>query len=444
MTSQVRVRFAPSPTGYLHVGGARTALFNWLYARHHGGVFILRIEDTDAQRSTKEFEEEILTSMRWLGLNWDEGPVYQSSRFPVYREYAQKLLDRGVAYKSNDPEKGSGDAIIYKMPSKRISVQDMIYGTVEFDSDLLKDQVLIKSDGTPAYNFACVVDDAQMRIDPVIRGEDHLSNTPKQIALYEALELPAPRYAHVPLILGQDRSRLSKRHGATSVTNYRQEGYLPEALVNYLVLLGWSPGDNQELFELDALIRAFSLENVSRKGAVFSPEKLQWMNAQYLKNLPSDRLVREVKPFLGQAGLLDKNQDEVRIGAVAVLLKERMKLLKDIAGLGACFFQEEISIDPAAAEKHLMRPENQALFSQLVDALRPLTVFSSAEIERVVRGAIEAGGVKSTPVIQAMRVALTGRSVSAGIFETMEVMGKDVCLKRLSEARERIAHEPGK
>ncbi len=437
VATPVRVRFAPSPTGYLHVGGARTALFNWLYAKHHGGKFILRIEDTDRVRSTQESLQEILESLKWMGLSWDEGPYYQSERNDLYREHAERLVAKGLAYKTVDPEKGGGEAILLKMPARKIAVDDLIYGRVEFDGELIKDQVLMKSDGSPAYNFCCVVDDALMQISTVIRGEDHLSNTPKQIVLYEALGLPTPRIAHVPLILGQDRSRLSKRHGATAISSYKQDGYLPEAMVNYLVLLGWSPGNDRELFTLKELTEVFDLAQVSRKGAVFSVEKLQWMNGQYLRQLPEERLLAELAPFLKDKGLL-KDGNDAKLKEVACLLKERLKLLKDIVDLGACFFEEKIAFDEAAAKKFLFKPENAGLLSDLGKALAPVEPFAAAAIEQAVRGVIEASGMKNTPVIQAIRVALTGKSMSAGIFETMAVMGKETCLKRLAEAQEML------
>ncbi len=438
----VRVRFAPSPTGSLHVGGARTALFNWLYAKHHGGKFILRIEDTDAQRSTQESVQEILDSVKWMGLSWDEGPIYQSARFPIYRQAAEKLVERGLAHKVTDPEKGGGEAIIFKMPSKRIVVEDLIYGRVEFDSELLKDQVLIKSDGNPAYNFACVVDDAEMRINPVIRGEDHLSNTPKQIALYEAMELSVPQFAHVPLILGPDRSRLSKRHGATAVASYKQDGYLPEALLNYLVLLGWSSGSDKEIFSLEELVAAFDLKQVSRKGAVFSGEKLQWMNAQYIKKLSPEKLVQEVTPFLAAEGLLPADGTAEKVRAVACLLKERLHVLKDILGLGACFFQEQIVFDEKALATHVLKKENIPVFARLCSLLEDEKSFHAPELEKITRGLAEEFKRKTTPVVQAMRVALTGKAVGAGLFDTMALLGRDVCLKRLRAAAERMQLEP--
>src|SRR3989338_1361608 len=268
----VRVRFAPSPTGYLHIGGARTALFNWMYAKAHGGQFILRSEDTDKARSKPEYLDEILDSMRWLGLNWDEF-YKQSDRFDLYRKHAQKLLDEGKAYKD-------GEAVLLKMPQQQIKIYDLIRGEITVDSAEIKDQVLLKSDGSPAYSFACVVDDALMQISCVIRGEDHISNTPKQIVIYEALGFKLPKFAHLPLILDDERARLSKRAGAVAVTDYRKQGFLPEAVVNYLMLLGWSPGDNKEKIDLAQAVKKFSIKRINKAGAAFSMDKLKWLNGQ--------------------------------------------------------------------------------------------------------------------------------------------------------------------
>lgn len=292
----IKVRFAPSPTGYLHIGGARTALFNWMYARAQDGKFVLRIEDTDQQRSKKEYEEEILRSLKWLGFEWDE-LYYQSRRFDIYREHAQRLLDEGKAYKE-------GEAIILKMiPDQEIKIFDLIRGEITFDSSELKDQVLMKSDGSPAYSFCCVVDDALMEISHVVRGEDHISNTPKQIMIYRALDWKVPKYAHLPLIMGEDGSRLSKRYGAVAVSDYQKQGYVAEALVNYLMLLGWSPGNNQEKISPEAAIKKFSLKKINKAGAVFSLEKLQWLNNLYLKELETPQLVEMLQPVLEEHGL---------------------------------------------------------------------------------------------------------------------------------------------
>ena len=384
-----------------------------------------------------------MDSLQWLGLNWDEGPIFQSSRFALYHEVAERLVAKGLGRRERDPAKGSGEAIIFKMPSQKIVFEDLIYGRIEFDSDLIKDQVLIKSDGHPAYNFACVVYDADMRINPVLRGEDHLSNTPKQIALYQALDLPVPRFAHVPLILGPDRSRLSKRHGATSVTSYKQDGYLPQAFVNYLVLLGWSPGNDQEMFLLEDLVRQFDLDKISRKGAVFSLEKLEWMNAHYLRQLSPDNLLAQVKPFLQESGLMQPDMKNEKIRTVATLLQERMHLLKDIVPLGACFFRDELAFDEAAAKKHLLKKEIAPMLARLKELLEPLEPFDVVQIEKATRSVIEEYKVKNTPLMQAARVAVTGKSISAGLFETMAVLGKETCLRRLGQAVEKIQRESG-
>jgi len=275
----MRVRFAPSPTGYLHIGGARTCLFNWLYARAKGGSFVLRIEDTDQARSKKEYLEEILFSLKWLGLDWDE-LHYQSQRFDIYREVAKKLLDAGLAYKAED---GSG-AVIFRMPQKSLEIDDMIHGKITFDTGLIKDQVLIKSDQSPTYNFACVVDDAAMQITHIIRGDDHISNTPKQVVLYEALGYPLPKFAHIPMILGAGGGRMSKRAGATAISEYRAMGFLSGALVNYLMLLGWSPGNNQEIIALKDAVAKFDIQDANKTAATFDMNKLLWLNSQYIKS----------------------------------------------------------------------------------------------------------------------------------------------------------------
>src|SRR3990167_1191808 len=278
----IKVRFAPSPTGYLHIGGARTALFNWMYARAQAGKFVLRVEDTDRQRSRQEFVDEILESMRWLGLVWDE-LYYQSARFDIYRQQAQKLLDEGKAYKD-------GEAVILKIPVQEIKIDDLIRGEIAFDTATIKDQVLMKSDGSPTYSFACVVDDALMEVSHVIRGDDHISNTPKQMIIYQALGLKIPKFAHLPLIMDTEGGRMSKRAGAVAVTDYQKQGFLPEAIVNYLMLLGWSPGPNQEVVKIETAVKSFSIKKINKTAAVFSMDKLRWINAQYIKKYETSKL----------------------------------------------------------------------------------------------------------------------------------------------------------
>jgi len=310
----VKVRFAPSPTGYLHIGGARTALFNWMYAKAVGGQFVLRIEDTDQQRSKKEYEEEILDSMKWLGLDWEE-LVYQSQRFDIYKEHAQRLLKEGKAYKD-------GEAILLKMLPQEVKIYDLIRGEITFDtsnfiarnddgspvlnddgSTRLKDEVLIKADGSPAYSFCCAIDDALMEITCVIRGEDHISNTPKQIVIYQALGFKVPKYAHLPLILDESGGRLSKRTGAVAVSDYRKQGFLPEALVNHLMLLGWAPGHNQEMIQLSSAIKKFSIKKINKAAAAFSMDKLKWLNNQYIKQMDSEQFIEIITPFLEKKGI---------------------------------------------------------------------------------------------------------------------------------------------
>lgn len=291
----IRVRFAPSPTGNLHIGGARTALFNWVYARAKQGKFILRIEDTDKERSKQEFLDEILNSLRWLGFDWDE-LYHQSERFDTYRELAEKLLQEGKAY--TERTEGRGEAIIYKVSPQKITVNDLIRGEIEFDTAVIKDQVLIKSDGTPTYNFACVVDDTAMNITHVVRGDDHISNTPKQLLLYKALDFRIPAFAHLPLILGAEGGRLSKRTGATAISDFKKMGYLSEALVNYLLLLSWAPGENRELIDINEAIKIFDITDVNKTAAAFDLEKLNWINSQYLKNADTQELTDELIPLL--------------------------------------------------------------------------------------------------------------------------------------------------
>ena len=385
----VRVRFAPSPTGYLHVGGARTALYNWLFARHHGGLFILRIEDTDVERSTEESAGAILDGMKWLGMEWDEGPYRQAERMHLYREHAERLVAEGTAYYCTcPPEELEGrrkaalaagqslkydgrcraschpeGALRFRLPETGITiVSDLIHGPVEFDHSQLDDFIIARSDGYPTYNFAAVVDDAAMDITHVIRGDDPLSNTPRQILLYQALGYPLPRFAHIPMILGPDRTRLSKRHGATSITAYREMGYLPQAMVNYLVRLGWSHGD-QEIFSREEMIRYFSLEKVGKTPAVFDPQKLEWVNAHYLKTLPASYLVEQMKPFWIQDGASERElkggeghalegeaeeASEGWLGSIVDALRERSRTLVEMTQSSRYFFRDPGGYDEKA------------------------------------------------------------------------------------------------
>ena len=429
----IRVRFAPSPTGNLHIGGARTALFNWLYAQAKQGKFILRIEDTDRVRSKKEYLQEILCSLKWLGLNWDE-IYYQSQRFHIYREYADKLLEKGLAYteKSRIPNSQSQtEAVIFRVRPQKIKVTDLIRGEIEFDAEVLKDQVLIKSDATPTYNFACVVDDATMGITHVIRGDDHISNTPKQIILYQALNFPIPEFAHLPLILGKGGGRLSKRTGATSISDYRRMGYLSPALVNYLLLLGWAPGENREIIDIQQAIKLFDIKEVNKTAATFDLDKLNWMNNQYLKTADTQKLTDELIPLLIEKNYIPKeNFDKQFIFSLVRLFQPRLSTLKDFLDWADFFFLKEIKIDPQAREKYLTR-DFSAEFKLFSDRLEALDKFEVPEIEECFRKLIKELDIESKTLIHPIRVALTGKTVGPGLFEVIYHLGKAKTKERL-------------
>lgn len=433
--ANIRVRFAPSPTGHLHIGGARTALFNWLFARHHDGTFVLRIEDTDMQRSTTDSRDAIIESLQWLGLDWDEGPFFQSGRTSLYASFAQKLVDEGKA-SLNRERQGAFPAVVLAKPAHPVAVDDLIHGRVQFEPDAVGELVLMKSDGTPTYNFACVVDDATMEISHIIRGDDHLSNTPKQVFLYQVLELKAPRFAHVPLILGPDGSRLSKRHGATAVSQFRDEGFLPEALSNYLALLGWSPGDDREKMSLSEIIAAFSLKRVSRKSAVFDTRKLQWLNDHYLREKDTDEIVRGALPFYEKEGIPAATVDAERLKRIITLLGERFKTLRDLTMQSYYFFSDEIRFDENAVRSILCSPEAEGYLITLIPRLEELDDFSPDAVENAMRSLIDELGVKPVKLIQPVRIALTGGTRSPGIFETMALLGKKRTLARLRKGLE--------
>ena len=461
---EVRTRFAPSPTGYLHIGGARTALFNWLFARHHGGRFILRIEDTDPLRSRREYLEDILESLRWLGLEWDEGPYLQSQRMEIYREHAFRLLKEGKAYRCyctpeeleemrkralaegrkpkydgrcrfrTDQPKGVPYAVRFKAPLSGVTVvDDLVKGRVAFQNEELDDLIILRSDGTPTYNFVVVVDDALMGISHVIRGDDHLNNTPRQILLYEALGYPVPKFAHLPLILGTDRTRLSKRHGATAVSSYREMGYLPQAMVNYLVRLGWSYGD-QEIFSLDELVEKFSLEGVGKSPGVFNPEKLLWLNAHYIRETAPEEIARMVLPFLRERGI-EAEVDERLVMAVKTLQPRSQTLVEMAEGM-LFYFREPEGYERKGDERFLV-PQALPFLEAFLDRL-PQVPFEEGELEGLFRGMIEEFGLKASQAAQAIRVALTGKTVSPGLFEVMTVLGREECSRRLKRAIEHI------
>jgi glutamyl-tRNA synthetase len=432
-----RVRFAPSPTGYLHVGGARTALFNWLFARRHGGTFVLRIEDTDPTRSSWDMVAGIVDGLRWLGLDWDEGPdvggphepYFQSQRFEKYREHAQRLVADGKAYADEG-------AIRFRVPPGQTRFEDLVHGPVKFENEHIENFVILRSDGHPTYHLSVVVDDIDMEITHVVRGDDHVSNTPKQVLLYEAFGTPIPQFAHVPLILGPDKKRLSKRHGATSVMEYPKLGYIPEGMVNFLALLGWNPGGDRELLARAELVSLFTLEGISGGNAVFNPDKLDWFNQQHIGRLPAQELLARIESRLRDAGLWRdslKTTEAGWIDGVLELIKPRVKKLDQLVEELRPFLVDEPEIDPAAAAKHLedaVRP----MLVELADRVDRGGAMDAASIEAAIRGLAEARGVKAAALIHATRVSVTGRTVSAGLFDVLVLLGPSRVSRRLRRA----------
>ena len=413
----------------MHIGGARTALYNWLFARHNNGEFILRIEDTDQQRSTEEATQAILDSLTWLGLDWDEGPDHQSERLEIYSEYVEKLLKEGKAFHVDDPEKGR--AVRFKLTGEPTDFDDLIHGNIRSDTSLIEDFVIRKADGFPTYNFACVVDDGVMGITHVIRGDDHLSNTPKQIALYKALGFELPKFAHIPMILGEDGSRMSKRHGATSVTEYREKGYLPDALVNFIALLGWSPGHDQELLTRQEMIEKFNLKRVNKTSARFDYTKLDWMNGKYIQNLPVEDLISKLRPYIKESNIDNGTFSDEWLHKLVKLYKERFRTLPEFVTLTSLFFTDEIEYEDAAVQKHLKKG-HPALIKDAYKKLKEVRDFSSiTELEDCLRSITTEHNVSFGKLAQPIRVAVTGKSASAGIFETLELLGKEKTLKRL-------------
>lgn len=420
----VKVRFAPSPTGYLHIGGARTALFNWLYAKAQGGIFVLRIEDTDRERSRDIYLEEILQSMTWLGLQWDE--LYkQSDRFDIYREQARKLVQEGKAYEE-------GPAVILTMPQQEIKLFDLIRGEIVFDAALMKDEVLLKSDGSPTYSFACVVDDALMGITHVIRGDDHISNTPKQLVMYQALGLKPPKFAHLPLIMGEDGGRLSKRTGAVAVTDYKRQGFLPEALVNYLLLLGWSPGNNQEKIGLDAAVKKFSIKQVQKSPAIFSLEKLTWLNAQYIKQSDPEKITDLLIPFLEEKGYLGEKYDRKKLETSVELYQSRMPTLCDFLARADFLFKDPVSFEEEALSR-LKESRQDGNIAVLAGRLAALSEFSVETVERAFREVVADIGIPASDLVHPVRILLTGKTVGPGLFETMALIGREKTVQRLTQ-----------
>lgn len=499
--SNIRVRFAPSPTGYLHIGGARTTLFNWLYAKHHKGTFVLRIEDTDEVRSTNDSVYAIVDSLHWLGLHWDEGPepsqyvkdvqfkvrhdaahapYFQMERHAagVYKKYVDELLKADKAYKCycskddldamrrqaqlekrpplydrrcsrlSDAQRAANEtagkpfSIRIRMPEDGVTiVEDQIRGNVEFDNRLQQDLVIVKTTGGPTYNFACVIDDHLMGMTHVIRGDEHLSNTPSQIVTYRALGWEPPKFAHLSMILGPDKTKLSKRHGATSVTEYRDNGYLPEALRNYLALLGWATADSQDIFAPEELVEKFSIERCQKNPAVFDSEKLKWMNGEYLRKLSPKDLFEKAKPFLEKAGLMGENP-EMLFKAVAIE-QEKYKLLSEIPGLIDFFFRDVV-FDEKSVEKVLLKEGAAVVLEKLAKDLAGLADWKEPALEARIRAFCDTNGYKPGQVFHPIRVAVSGRQQGPTLFGMLELLGKDKVIARADAARAMILSKTAK
>ncbi len=483
MATDVRVRVAPSPTGYLHLGLARTALFNWLFAKHNNGTFILRVDDTDVERSTEESLKDILDSFRWLGIDFGEGygiggdygPYMQSQRLEIYHEHAEKMLETGAAYycyctkeeleeerkqareqhrafvysgkcrnlTSEEREKyeaeGRKPSIRLRVDGKLMTVHDLVKGDVEFQTGLLGDFIIVRPSGMPMYNFASAVDDMTMKISHILRADEHLSNTPKQILIYEAFDCPLPEFGHLPLVLGKKGEKLSKRHGATSAEEYRKQGYLPEAMINYLVRLGWSYDDQKEIFSIDELIEKFSLERVGKAGSIFDQKKLLWLNGEYIAKMDIDARTKAVIPFLREAGLLDADVPPEKfewIKEIVTAVGDRLKTLTQIVDYAGAFFVDELEYDESAVQKRLKKDYVPKMLEDLKARLQAAEPFDEANIEAVIRDFAEESGLSASKIIHPLRVALTGKSVGPGIFETVYLLGREKVAKRLAEGME--------
>ncbi|HHV56706.1 MAG TPA: glutamate--tRNA ligase [Firmicutes bacterium] len=479
---KVRVRFAPSPTGKLHIGGARTALFNWLLARHTGGTFVLRIEDTDLERSTRASVDQIIASLKWLGLDWDEGPeiggeygpYYQSQRLHLYEDKAQELIEKGLAYlcyctpeelaakreearRTGRPPRYDGrcrnlseeecarlaaegrqPVIRFKVPETgETVVDDLIRGRVAFQNSILDDFVLVKSNGMPTYNFACVVDDHAMGLTHIIRAEEHLSNTPRQVLLYQALGYELPKFAHVPMILAPDRSKLSKRHGATSVEEFREQGYLKEGIINYLALLGWSPEGTDEIMPLERIVEEFSLERISKNAAIYDIKKMTWINGHYLRELPLERVVEEALPFLKKEGLIgaEPTEEELELATASIALtRDRAKTLVELTDGVSYFFKDDWAYDEKGVRKHFAPVGTAERLRQARERLAGVEPFSAEAVETAYRTLAAELGVKAAQLIHPTRLAVSGRTIGPGLFELMALLGREKCLARLDRA----------
>jgi glutamyl-tRNA synthetase len=469
---KTKTRFAPSPTGHLHIGGARTAIFNWLFSRKNKGDFFLRIEDTDRERSSEEMVQSIVDGLKWLGLNWDNDIYYQSEHINEYVSACYELVKRGHAYfcycseeelemKRKEAElkripykydrkclylseeeklkyerEGRSRTIRFKVPDGETVFFDVVHGEIRFKNSEIDDFIILRSDNTPVYNMAVVVDDHNMEITHVIRGDDHISNTPKQILIYQAFGWDIPIFAHVPLILGPDRKRLSKRHGATAVLEYRDKGFLPEAVFNYLCFLGWSPGDNREIMSIEELIDAFDITKIQKKSAIFDQAKLEWMNSEYIRRKENVELLKLVKPFVEKHGY--KFEDNTYLLKVITLMKDRVKVLEDFVTFGKYFFEDPVDYDREGIEKY-WKDKTSEILSEFVSRIEKIEDYTAPVIERELRSFADEKNIKAGDLIHPIRLAITGMRISPGLFEVMEVLGKETTIRRIKNALGRIS-----
>ena len=477
MTGTVRVRFAPSPTGHPHLGNIRTALFNWLFARHNNGVFILRIEDTDQARKVEGATENIMSGLKWLGLDWDEGPYFQSQRLDMYQKYARQLVDESKAYYcfcqperldkmrqeqmarklppgydrhcrelveaqiEAEKRKGTVPVVRFKSPLKgKTAVTDLIRGEVVFENSTLDDFVLLKSDGYPTYHLANIVDDHYMYISHVLRAEEWLSSTPRHVLLYRALGWQPPHFAHLPMILGPDKSKLSKRHGATAINEYQEQGYLPEAMINFLALLGWSLDDKTEIMTVEEIIKNFSIERVSKTAAVFNIAKLEWMNGMYIRALSPRELCDRSLPFVERAlpPAVKRPIDAGYMESIAPLVQERAKTLSEVPSLVDFFFAATVEYDRELLWGKLDSKQASDILGKSIAALEKTLAWDAQQLEAAIRPLAEELGLKAGPFFGVLRVAITGRSASLPLFQTMEILGKKICLARLATALSKL------
>lgn len=468
---KTKTRFAPSPTGHLHIGGARTAIFNWLYSRKNKGYFYLRIEDTDKERSSEEMVQSIIDGLKWLGIDWDDEIYFQSHHISEHISACYELVKRGYAYfcycteeeleaKRKEAEENRvpykydrkclylseqeklkyereerSRTIRFKVPEGETVFWDVVHGEIRFKNSEIDDFIILRSDNTPVYNMAVVVDDHNMEITHVIRGDDHISNTPKQILIYQALGWDIPVFAHVPLILGPDKKRLSKRHGATAVIEYRDKGFLPDAMFNYLCLLGWSPGDNREIMSLNELIEAFDITKIQRKSAIFDQAKLEWMNSEYIRKKENIELLKFVKPFVERYGY--KFDDETYLLKVISLMKDRVKTIEDFITFGRYFFEDPSNYDSEGIEKY-WKFNTDELLIEFTERLTKIDDFTASILEMELRSFANEKGIKASELIHPIRLAITGMRVSPGLFDVMETLGKETTIRRIKTALERI------